>query len=293
MSHDKDAKGYSDGHPLDAVHYREYKILLKPEPLASPRGFKEFAKQVRHAAADLEVTLTPDPGAGEEFCTREIVFFDTHSFDLYNHAFILRKRTHFEKGFPAGDPELALKFRHVDIDTAAEVDIRPFDRKGFRVKFKEELLPSHDKIGGIRSLFSHNCVIVTPEVHLDPSVKNVTTTFPALKLIELSGRKVALVNHVAIEEVLTELGVLDFGHGVHAKANVALWRRRADQKPLIGEFGFQCKFDRADELHEKAKKHTEKFFMAFQQLIKDQLLLGVTKTRVVYGMGPVAVHNRE
>ncbi|MGH7788465.1 MAG: hypothetical protein ACRERC_16465 [Candidatus Binatia bacterium] len=293
MSHDKEKKGYSDGHPLDAVHYREYKILLAPEPLASPRGFKDFAKVVRHAAADLDVTLAPDPGAGEEFTTREIVFYDTHNFDLYNHAFILRKRTLFAKGFPTGDPELALKFRHVDIDTAAQVDIRPLDRAGFRVKFKEELLPEHDKVGGIRSLYSHNCVIVTPEVHLDPSVKNITTTFPALQQIELSGRKVALVNHVAIEEVLTELGTLDFGHGVRAKANVALWRRRADQKPLIGEFGFQCKFDRDDERHDKAKKHTEKFFTAFQHLIKDQVLLGVTKTRVVYGLGPGAVTNRE
>ncbi len=48
-----------------------------------------------------------------------------------------------------------------------------------------------------------------------------------------------------VEEVLQDIGILDFGEGITAKANVALWRARGDHRPLIGEFAFQIKFKRA------------------------------------------------
>lgn len=294
MSSDKNVakKSYSDGHPLDSVHYREYKILLKPDHFADAHSFKEFGKLLRHAAAELEVALFTDKVLSQQNQTREVVFYDTHKFDLYNNAFILRKRTLYENGFAAGEPELALKFRHVERDTAAAIDVRP-DGGKFRIKFKEELLPLPDKIGGIRSLYSHNVVLALSTPEMDPNVKHVTSTFPTLKNVELSGRKVTLVNDVAVEEVLHDLGMLHFGHGIEAKANVAVWRRRKDQKPLVGEFAFQCKFTRDDELHSKANKRAEKFFVALQQAVHDWVQLGTTKTRIVYGLGSTEVHNRE
>jgi len=285
-------KTYSDGHPLDAVHYREYKILLKPDHFTAAQHFKDFGKLLRHAAEELEVALFTDKLLSGQNQTREVVFYDTHKFDLYNQAFILRKRTLYENGFASGEPELALKFRHVDRDTAAAVDVRP-DQGTYRVKFKEELLPLPDKIGGIRSLYSHNVVLAMSTPAMDPSVKHVTATFPCLRQVELSGRKVALVNDVAVEEVLHDLGELHFGHGVQAKANVAVWRRRKDEKPLVGEFAFQCKFARDDEQHAKANKRAEQFFVALQHAVRDWVQLGTTKTRIVYGMGSTEVHNRE
>jgi hypothetical protein len=290
--HAAKAPTYSDGHPLDAVHYREFKILLKPDHFTQAHHFKEFGKLLRHAAEQQEVALFTDKVLATPNHVREVVFYDTHHFDLYNHAFILRKRTLYEDGFATGAPELALKFRHVDLDTAAAIDVRPSDGD-YVVKFKEELLPLPDKLGGMRSLYSHNVVLTLNSATIDPSVKHISQTFPALQQVDLSGRTLALVNDVAVEEVLHDLGELHFGHGVQGKANVAVWRRRADEKPLVGEFAFQCKFKRADELHTKASRHAEKFFVALQHGVRDWVQLGTTKTRVVYGLGSTEVHNRE
>lgn len=287
------AKSYSDGHPLDEVHYREFKILLKPDHFTTAHHFKEFGKLLRHAAAELDVALFTDKVLSEHNQTREVVFYDTHHFDLYNHAFILRKRTLYEEGFLSGAPELALKFRHADQATAAAVDVRPQGPGTYRIKFKEEILPLADRLGGTRTLYSHNVIHTLTQATIDPSVKHIAQTFPCLQRVDLQGRTLALVNDVAVEEVLHDLGELHFGHGVQGKANVGVWRRRADEKPLIGEFAFQCKFKRADELHAKASKHADRFFVGLQHGVRDWVQLGTTKTRVVYGMGAGEVHNRE
>lgn len=284
---------YSDGHPLDAVHYREFKILLKPDHFTAAHHFKDFGKLLRHAAAELDVALFTDKVASEHNQVREVVFYDTHHFDLYNHAFILRKRTLYEDGFPSGTSELALKFRHADLDTAAAVDVRPQRHGNATIKFKEELLPHTDHLGEIRTLYSHNAVLALSGATIDPSVKHIAETFPCLQRIALQGRSLALVNDVAVEEVLHDLGALHFGHGVQAKANVAVWRRRADQVPLIGEFAFQCKFKRSDELHTKASRHADRFFVGLQHVVRAWVQLGTTKTRVVYGLGATEVRNRE
>jgi hypothetical protein len=287
------AQKYSDGHPLDEVHYREFKILLKPDHFTQAHHFKEFGKLLRHAASQLDVALYTDKVESETNQVREVVFYDTHHFDLYNQAFILRKRTLYKDGFASGAPELALKFRHADVSKAAAVDVRPQAPGAFRVKFKEEVLPLADKIGGARNLYSHNVVLAMTSSTVDTSVKHIAQTFPSLQNVDLSGRTLTLVNDVAVEEVLHDLGELHFGHGVEGKANVAVWRRRSDEKPLVGEFAFQCKFRRADDLHAKASKHADKFFVALQHAVHDWVQLGTTKTRIVYGMGSTEVRNRE
>ena len=107
--------------------------------------------------------------------------------------------------------------------------------------------------------------------------------FPCLSSLNASrSDRVELVNQTIVEEVLQDLGVLDFGHGVTAKANVALWRERGMYRPLCGEFAFQAKFQRRDELHEKAMKRMRDFFVALQQAGRDWISLGTTKTGMVY-----------
>ena len=60
--------------------------------------------------------------------------------------------------------------------------------------------------------------------------------FPALATVKRSDEeKVSLVNEGIVEEVLLELGELDFGKGVLAKCNVALWRTRGEHMPLVGD----------------------------------------------------------
>ena len=133
------ASHITDGHPLNAVHYREYKILLRPERFTSPQSFRDFWKVARHTAKQLAVGATTSPEVDDNF-VREVLFYDTTHFDLYNHAFILRKRTFYDNGWPRADHELVLKFRHADADVAAAVDVRPTIAGDAKIKFKEELL---------------------------------------------------------------------------------------------------------------------------------------------------------
>jgi len=147
---------YSDGHPLDDVHYLECKIILKPDRFTSRQGFVDFAKLARRAASSADVDLSTDHLDGQRPEIREVVFLDTADFRLYKNAFILRRRITYEDGFPVGDPEIVFKFRHPDMQKAAELDVRPHIPGVHRIKFKAETLPLKDKIGGMRVLFSHN-----------------------------------------------------------------------------------------------------------------------------------------
>jgi hypothetical protein len=105
--------------------------------------------------------------------------------------------------------------------------------------------------------------------------------FPCLaSCVKSKTQKVELVNRTVVEEVLQDLGVLDFGKGITAKANVALWRERGMHTPLVGEFSFQAKFKRRDELHEKAMERCKEFFISLQQVGADWVSLGTTKTGV-------------
>ena len=107
--------------------------------------------------------------------------------------------------------------------------------------------------------------------------------FPALAPLKTCDTdRVELVNQTIVEEVLQDLGTLDFGKGVTADANIAIWRERGTHRSMCGEFAFQAKFKRRDELHEKAMDRCRQFFIALQQSGRDWLYLGTTKTGLVY-----------
>ena len=149
-------QSYSDGTPLDQVTYLEAKLILKPDRFTSVQAFRDFGKLVQKTAKQVGVGFIPDAEAGLRPQVREIVFGDTPDFRLYNNAFILRRRIAYLDGFPVGDPEVVFKFRHPDEQKAAAVDVRPNIAGAYRIKFKAEVLPLKDEIGGFRVLYSHN-----------------------------------------------------------------------------------------------------------------------------------------
>jgi hypothetical protein len=276
---------YSDGHPLDEVQYLQCKIILKPDRFISVASFHEFGDVVLRTAEELGIGFSREAVAGQRPRIREIVFGDTPDHRLYNNAFILRRRIAFEDGFPVGEPEIVFKFRHPDMQTAAEMDVRPNIAGKYQIKFKVEALPLRDGIGGLRLLYSHNVQFGVSQMHEGDrtSMATLSRVFPALAALKKSDEeRVELVSKQIVEEVLQDIGVLDFGKGFTAKANVALWRTRGEHLPLIGEFSFQNKFKRRDELHEKAKRRCEQFFVSLQHAVKDRISLGTTKTGVVY-----------
>ena len=101
------------------------------------------------------------------------------------------------------------------------------------------------------------------------------------------------MNEGIVEEVLLELGQLDFGKGVIAKCNVALWRTRGEHMPLVGEFAYQVQFDRKEDVQDKVKKLNEQFYITLQQDVQDWISLGTTKTGMVYRLKGNAPQSHE
>jgi hypothetical protein len=275
---------YSDGHPLDEVQYLECKLILKPDRFIAAKVFLEFGKLVAQTAKQFGIGYN-DKGLVLKPRIREVMFLDTADFRLYNNAFILRQRIGYVDGFPVGDPEIVFKFRHPDVQKAAEVDVRPNIAGNYRIKFKAETLPLKDQVGGYRNLFSHNAqfpLSQAPEGDRT-SMGLLASVFPALTALKTSDTdRIELVNQTIVEEVLQDLGELDFGRGITAESNIAIWRERGTHHPMCGEFAFEAKFKRADELHEKAQDRGRQFFIALQQSGHDWLSLGTTKTGLVY-----------
>jgi hypothetical protein len=275
---------YSDGGPLDEVQYLECKLILKPDRFTAAKTFFEYGKLVARTAKEFGIDLI-NKGVVLKPQIREVVFLDTADFQLYNHAFILRRRMSYEDGFPTGEPEIVFKFRHPDMQKAAELDVRPKIAGNYRIKFKAEALPLKDQAGGYRLLFSHNVqfpLSQAPEGDRT-SMGTLARVFPPLAALKTSATDtVELVNQTIVEEVLQDLGELDFGKGVTANSNIAIWRERGTHHALCGEFAFQAKFKRRDELHEKAMDRCRQFFVALQQSGRDWLSLGTTKTGLVY-----------
>ena len=276
---------YSDGSPLDEIRYLECKLILKPNRFTCVRDFRDYGAIVHRAASECDVGFSSKHTLQLRPRIREVLFLDTADFRFYNNAFILRRRITYEDGFPVGDPEIVFKFRHPDLEKAAAVDVRPTIPGSYQIKFKAEVLPLRDELGGYRLLYSHNAqfgLSQAPDGD-QTSMAAVARMFPALEALKRSDtERVELVNQAIVEEVLQDLGTLDFGRGVMADCDAALWRTRGEHKSLIGEFSFQCKFKRGNELHEKAIERCRQFFVALQRIGPDWVSLGTTKTATVY-----------
>ncbi|HQZ17532.1 MAG TPA: hypothetical protein PKU70_02940 [Vicinamibacteria bacterium] len=281
---------YADGLPIHEVEYLCCKLILRPNHFVSRESLFEFAEVMRAPAKEHGVVLSTKGFHAAPLKIREVLFGDTHDFRLYNNAFILRRRIPYKDGFPCGDPEIVFKFRHPDLQTAAETDVRPQILGEHRVKFKCQALPLKEKLGGIRLLYSHNVqfsrsAIGSTGIGEDSilDMDRMVEIFPVLARVRKEpGEKVALVSETIIEEVLQDIGELDFGEGMVAKTNVAIWRTRGEHRPLIGEFAFQVRFADRKQLAKPALKKMEDFFIALQYAAKDWITLNATKTGVVY-----------
>jgi hypothetical protein len=276
---------YADGLPIHQIEYICCKLILRPNRFTSRQSLFDFAKVMKAPAKQLGVDLTTKGFQDEPLKIREVLFMDTPDFRLYNNAFILRRRIPYEDGFPIGSPEIVFKFRHPDMQKAAETDVRPHIPGDHRVKFKCQALPLKDRLGGVRVLFSHNVQFPRSSAaqNLTFTMETMTSIFPVLKSIQKTpDEKIELVSDTIIEEVLQDIGLLDFGQGMTAKTNVAIWRTRGEHRPLIGEFAFQFRFKDRKELDREALQRAEAFFIALQYAAKDWITLNATKTGVVY-----------
>ena len=278
---------YADGLPLHQVEYLCCKLVLRPNHFVSRGSLFEFGEVMRAPAKAHGVGFTNKGFGNVPLKIREVLFIDTADFRLYNNAFILRRRIPYKNGFPIGDPEIVFKFRHPVMQMAAETDVRPHILGDHRVKFKCQALPLKDELGGIRLLFSHNVQFPRTALgigHENPQdMDSIVQVFPALARVRKHpGEKIRFVNDTIIEEVLQDIGQLDFGEGVVCKTNVSIWRTRGEHRPLIGEFAFQVRFQDRKELGRQAMQRMEAFFRDLQYASEKYIALDATKTGVVY-----------
>jgi hypothetical protein len=285
-SSENGALTYADGNPHDRIQFFDAKLILKPDMFANVRGFKSFSDLVAEASEKVKgVTYSPFDLSKKRPRIREVMFLDTADFRLYNNSFILRRRIVYQDGFPIEDPEIVFKFRNPDMAAAAAVDVRPKIAGPYRVKFKSEALPLKDQVGGFRLLFSHNCIFPLSSVHEADrtNLQTIARVLPAVAgLIGTAEGKIELVNSTLVEEVIMDLGTMTFGKGVVSKANISLWRSLGDHNVMCGEFAYQTKFDRREDVEDVVKQRVEEFFIKLQLLATGWLFLGTTKTGLVY-----------
>lgn len=279
----RDPTLYPGNGEFDDVRFLEAKLILRGSRFTSVDDFRAFERIVRRAARDTGVAYAPAKARGTRM--REVLFLDTQDFRLYNNAFILRRRMDYEDGFLTGDPEIVFKFRHPDLPTAASVDMTPQIDGDHLIKFKAEALPLKDRAGGVRLLYSHNCQFGISQIggSRDLTGANLVRILPPLApLFPDPAETVNLVNRTAVVEVLLDLGTLDFGKGVLAPANAAVWRSRGDERQLVGEFSFQAKFRKSSDFQQEQRQKVRRYYLHLQSLAQDWLALGVTKTASVY-----------
>ena len=213
----------------DEIRYLECKLILKPNHFTSRQSLFDFAKVLRRPAKATGVLFDPVTFTERPLAIREVLFVDTHDFRLYNNAFILRRRIPYQDGFPIGAPEIVFKYRHTDPQKTAELDMRPHINGDYRIKFKAEALPLKDGLGGMRMLYSHNV-----EFHLESaimsdrmSMERIAQALPALQAIPWEkDERAELVGGMIVEEVLQDIGVLDFGNRMRGDV-----QRRAVAQP--------------------------------------------------------------
>jgi hypothetical protein len=277
----------------DQITYREYKLLLRADHFVKPSHFHKFWKIARRVAKPLGVEFRKR-GKSMETHLREVLFFDTPKFRLYNAGFILRRRTFYKKGLPETNHEITLKFRSQDRDDAAAVDVRPLLACIHTIKFKQEILLDREKLGAMRTIYSHGCELDTPSTTLTRNFETIFQVFPALQRTG-ARRQAALevVNGVAIEEVLVNFGEIDFGGKVTGKATLAIWRNRMSQEHLLGEFSYQIKFPGAAGFQGKPRELSDAYFLKLQTEAADWVHRGTTKTAMVYALGKTPVTNHE
>jgi len=265
------------------VTHREFKLLLKPEKFATRRAVLEF-NEVLHKAAD-KLGVHYDPVESLDSQLRIVQFYDTKAEDLRKNKLIFRIRQIRQGGWPDDSWELTFKCRAPEYEKAAAFDTNTTMTKLQRKKFKEELIRG-EAPGTMVSIYSNNVIVEYPEIELEMPLSRLASALPHLRTIGLDlDQTMSIVAGAKVFELQSDLGILSFGHGVTARATLAVWARPVPDRfePLVAEFGFSTHVLGKDDKEAKGQRAADEFFKALQGPLHDYLSSGTTKTALIYG----------
>jgi len=265
------------------VTHREFKLLLKPETFPSRRALIEFNELLIRSSAKLGVHYEPVESIDSQL--RIVQFYDTKAQDLRKNKLIFRIRQIRQGGWPDESWELTFKCRAPEYDKAAGFDTNSAFTQPQKKKFKEELIRG-DQPGTMRSIFSNNVTVESPEINLDFPLAKLADALPHLKSLGLDlDQPLAIVAGALVFEIQATLGNFSFGHGVTAHATLAVWLRPIPDafKPLVAEFGFSTHVLAKSGKEGHAQEAADAFFKAIQLPLRDFLAEGTTKTALIYG----------
>jgi hypothetical protein len=265
------------------VTHREFKLLIKPEKFPNRRAVLEFNELLQKTAETLGVHYDPVESLDSQL--RIVQFYDTQAEDLRKNKLIFRIRQVRSSGWPDDSWELTFKCRAPNYDKAAAFNTDTTLTKLQKKKFKEELIRG-DTLGTMTSIFSNNVIVEYPEIPLEAPLSRLADALPHLRALNLDlNQTMSIVAGAKVFELQSDLGTLSFGHGVTARATLAVWARPVPDRfePLVAEFGFSTHVLGNDEKEEKGQKAADDFFKALQLPLHDYLYEGTTKTALIYG----------
>ena len=195
-----------------------------------------------------------------------------------------------------GDPEIVFKYRHPNVQQAAEVDVRPHiggrlpgqvQSRGAAVEASTRWIP--------HAVLSQHSV---------PAECGAASRLPvdgdrARGAPRVTGAEAPRDGTHRAREQRGHRGDSGhdrppyFGKHVGAKASVSLWRTRGDLQQLVGEFSFQIRLRQSVELPDKVVKRCEKFFVELQRGTSTWMAPGTTKTGTVYALKAHAPRSHE
>ena len=262
---------------------RELKILLDADFFKNrDDGFRDLWSIVKEVADEQGVETEPSDKKFKQK-RRQVLFLDTKDFAIRKTGYVLRKRVKYKKKNKklAKKMEYTLKFRSEDMVKSAKADISSTDY-GAKSEFEEDMGYSAESVDKFKRKFSKRNKIKTRD-NPGSTIKDFAEIFPVLKELGIPEQTVLEpVNGITIDEWRVSPGILDFGSGLIAKADITLWYDRSG-KPLIAEFSFDHKISDFDNQNEQATQKMFDFFLALRERLADRVAKETTKTGFTYG----------
>ena len=264
---------------------REFKLLLKPRGLDRRHRITELQTEIHNLCEEqgLLFTIPETLNSG----MRNIYFVDTLDNALHRNKLIFRVRESRKEAWTDDWCEVTFKCRSEDINRAWDLNPIPKTDIPFRIRFKEEILKD-GPIGSIRRLYSHNAIVdhVPVERANKRKLSALVPVFPGLAELNLPfDERLRIVGDAKnkVLEACVTLGNIAFSDTVHAHCEIAIWFHTVGD-PMVGELAFAYRVHKKNRKDINAHRLADQFFKKLQEFFAKDILMGTTKTAMIYGI---------